>query len=233
VLGVTVHAVHAALRRVEHAPPHRGRRTVVPRATLEARLDRRARGVSEQTSAHYVKALVQLGNWLVSSKRAGTNLFAALSRPKVVENRRRRRVLDSGEVRRLVAAAGASPRSFRGLSGTDRAILYATAYYTAFRSGGLASLTPECFDLDGPVPAVTLPVRRDKGDGGLVNAMPPTSSRRSGPGSGASPEARPSGPDRGPPRSSPRRCCAPTSRRPASPTRSKGRTAPSSPTSTR
>ncbi len=116
--------------------------------------------------------MVQFGSWLVTSKRAGSNPFSTLSQPRVVENRHRRRILGSGDLRRLIAATRNSTRTFRGLSGEDRSLLYATAYYTAFRAGGVASLTPECFHLEDPIPAVTLPVRGNKARRELINAMP-------------------------------------------------------------
>src|SRR5262249_3432570 len=55
-----------------------------------------------------------------------------------------------------------SPRTFRGLTGTDRYHLYACACATGFRAGGLASLTPESFDLEGGLPVVTLAARHNK-----------------------------------------------------------------------
>jgi hypothetical protein len=55
----------------------------------------------------------------------------------------------AGELHRLQAAARDSGRTFRGLSGSDRAYLHATACGTGFRASALASLTPESFDLAG------------------------------------------------------------------------------------
>jgi integrase len=67
-----------------------------------------------------------------------------------------------GELRSLLAAAQVSERTFRGLTGWDRYHLYATACGTGFRASGLASLTPESFDLDTNSPTVTLAARHAK-----------------------------------------------------------------------
>lgn len=79
-----------------------------------------------------------------------------------VDVRRAQRKLDSDELRRLFDATRARERTFRGLSGTDRYMLYLTAVSTGFRAFGLANLTPEGFDLTPPSPVVTLPARYAK-----------------------------------------------------------------------
>jgi hypothetical protein len=63
-----------------------------------------------------------------------------------------------------------SPRVFRGLTGRDRAILYATAAASGFRVEELASLTPEAFDRFGEVPSVTL--RGDVAKNGRLACSP-------------------------------------------------------------
>jgi hypothetical protein len=50
--------------------------------------------------------------------------------------------------------------------------LYAVACGTGFRAGGLASLTPESFDLDAEAPTVTLAARSNKRGTGKVQPLP-------------------------------------------------------------
>lgn len=50
ILGVGVHAVHAAIKRLDHAPGHRGKRTILTRETVQKLLDRRSKGMSQQTA---------------------------------------------------------------------------------------------------------------------------------------------------------------------------------------
>ena len=101
------------------------------------------------------------------------NPFADVSPVKVVERRHALRELTGDEIRLLLTTAWNSTTVFRGLSGVDRAMLYATACGTGFRAGGLASLTPECFNLDDLRPSLTLPVRSDKSRRGKVQPVPP------------------------------------------------------------
>ena len=42
------------------------------------------------------------------------------------------------------------------MTGPDRAVLYLVAAASGFRAGELQVLTPECFDLDGDPPTVTV-----------------------------------------------------------------------------
>jgi hypothetical protein len=93
----------------------------------------------------------------------GQNPVAHLEPPNVeVDRRHDRRELDAEELRRLLAAARDSERTFRGLDGRDRFHLYAAACGTGFRAAALASLPPEAFDLDAEVPTVTLAAQRNK-----------------------------------------------------------------------
>jgi Phage integrase family len=73
----------------------------------------------------------------------------------------------------LLAAARDSGQTFRGLNGPDRFHLYAAACGTGFRASGLASLTPESFDLDADTPTVTLAARRNKSRKLKVQPLPP------------------------------------------------------------
>src|SRR4051794_19815756 len=80
--------------------------------------------------------------------------------------------LEADQLRRLLAAARDSARTFRGLYGFDRYHLYAAACGTGFRASALASLTPESFDL-GAQPTVTLAARWNKSRKLKVQPLPP------------------------------------------------------------
>jgi site-specific recombinase XerC len=134
---------------------------------------RAAAGLGDQTRAHYVRALRAFGRWLVRpGRRLAEDPFDGLGAPRVLERRRLRRELSAAELERLLATTQASGRAFRGLTGEARFHLYALACGTGFRAGGLAALTPACFDLAGEVPTATLPVRADKSRRGKVQPLP-------------------------------------------------------------
>lgn len=132
-----------------------------PRATVQTLADRLARGTSPETFNHHVRALRSFGRWLVRARRWGVNPFETLILLNTSTDRRHdRRELDADELRRLLAVALASNKTFRGLAGRDRWALYLTACGTEFRA--LAGLTPGDFDLSADFPAVELPARLSK-----------------------------------------------------------------------
>jgi len=113
--------------------------------------DRRRNGMSMATSNHYLRAIKSFIGWLVKDRRAPDNPLVVLSALPLTEQdkKHRRRALTDAEVVALVNAASASDRSFRGIPGTDRAMLYNLALNSGLRASELASLTPRSFDLDG------------------------------------------------------------------------------------
>lgn len=136
----------------------------------------RRAGMSLSTSNGYFRALRTFCLWLVRTKRVGENPIAGLSCIRVTEadRKRRRRNLSDVEVQALLDATRQSMKTFMGLSGPDRAMLYIIAINTGLRASELASLTPESFELDGEHPIVrcnggytkngaeaVLPLRRD------------------------------------------------------------------------
>lgn len=120
-------------------------------------LPRKAGGISAQTFNHYIAALKAFGNWLAGrARRVTQNPFRHLTKVNVeVDIRHARRPLVPDEFSRLLAAA-ATGRSFRGLGGADRRVLYLVAGYTGLRASELASLTPGSFALDADPPTVTV-----------------------------------------------------------------------------
>ena len=75
-------------------------------------------------------------------------------------------------LRHLLGVTRASLHVFRGLSGPDRFVLYATACGTGFRAAALASLTPEAFSFDDETPTVVLAARKNKNRKPRVQPIP-------------------------------------------------------------
>src|SRR5207249_3254603 len=125
--------------------------------------DRLCRARSMQTSNYYLSHFKSFCKWLVKDRRMRDNPLAHLEGGnEQIDRRHDRRELTGEELSRLLAVTRASTQSFRGLTGRDRFMLYATAAGTGFRASALASLTPESFALDDDPPIVTLAARRNK-----------------------------------------------------------------------
>jgi integrase len=174
LLGTTTTAVRGAVRRHELEATGKGPARRYPRATVEALIARRGRGMGVQTVNFYLHAVKQFCRWLVKDRRMGDNPLAHLQGANVKMDRRHdRRELTEDELRSLLSATRSSGHSFRGLGGLDRFALYATACGTGFRASALASLTPESFDLSGEVPTVTLAAQHNKSRKLKVQPLPP------------------------------------------------------------
>ena len=118
--------------------------------------DQRKIGLSPSTSNAYVTAVKSFGNWLLKDRRFLVNPFAHLSRVNQrVDVRVVRRILSRDELTYLISAAE-SGKSFRSLTGTDRAMLYLVAVFTGLRASELHSLTERSLNLQSEPPTVTL-----------------------------------------------------------------------------
>ena len=154
--------------------PHKRR---YPRETALA-LAAEARGVSGLSANTVVKhaaALRRFGRfvsrrcgWAVSPLDGLTAGSGGAGTPGKL-----RRPLTPDEAARLLAAALASKKSFRGLDGPARHDLYAVALGTGFRRAELASLTAESFRPDDPVPHVRLSAGADKRGVACEQPLPP------------------------------------------------------------
>ena len=114
------------------------------------------RALSVQTTNDYLQAVSQFCNWLVENERIERNPFDRVKKGNAERDRRHvRRVLDAGELARLIAATAAG-RNLKKLSGPERAMLYTVAAYTGYRASELAALTPRRFNLDGSPPSIDL-----------------------------------------------------------------------------
>lgn len=171
LLGVSGTAVAAAVRRHGLPAVGSGKARRFPRATVEALVLNKARGRGPETVNHFVRAAKGFCRWLVRAKRVGSNPLESLSLVNsAVDVRRARRELAADELHRLFDAARSSARTYRGLTGTDRYMLYLTAAGTGFRARALANLTPGDFDLAAPT--VTLPARFAKNRKTKVQPIP-------------------------------------------------------------
>jgi integrase len=160
---------HQAGQRRGGRPPKRR----FPRATVETLQGRLCEGASVETSNQYLGHLKAFGRWLVRDRRTVENPFTHLEAGNAAVDRRHDRCeLTSDELRQLLGVTRSSGRTFRGLAGPDRFALYATACGSGLRAGGLASLTPESFDLDADPPTVTLAARRNKSRVPRVQPLP-------------------------------------------------------------
>ncbi len=112
---------------------------VVLRETIQ--LLREAKGLSDQTHAHYVAALRQFGKWLADNNRTKKNPFEKLDTVTTIRQVRPRRELTSEELLTLLAATR-SGRKREKLSGVQRGWLYLVAAATGLRASELASIRP-------------------------------------------------------------------------------------------
>jgi integrase/recombinase XerC len=174
LLGIKPASFRTVVSKNRLAAEGNGKARRFPRATVEALRERVVRGASVETSNAYLSNLKSFCRWLVRERRMGETPVAHLEPGNTdVDRRHDRRELDAEELRRLLAAARDSERVFRGLTGRERYHLYATACGTGFRASGLASLTPENFDLAGDPPTVTLAARQNKSRKTKVQPLPP------------------------------------------------------------
>ncbi|MFO0847316.1 MAG: hypothetical protein U0871_01980 [Gemmataceae bacterium] len=174
VLGVSGAGLRAAIKR--HGLPAHGHGMArrLPRETVERLAALQARGWSPETANHHVRAARGFTRWLVKTQRLRDDPLATLGLVGTAADvRRGRRELTADQLRAVLAAAGASRRSFRGLGGPARRALYLTAAATGFRASALAGLTPAEFDLVADPPTVTLPARLNKSRRPKVQPFPP------------------------------------------------------------
>jgi integrase len=121
---------------------------------------------SARTRNRWAGALHQFGRWLVRDKKSASNPFDGLARQNIEADRRLiRRILDPDELLRLIAAARDSEGSFRGMTGPDRAVLYAVAAMTGRRLSALVAMrkTDVSFDAEtGRPTSITTSARLQK-----------------------------------------------------------------------
>ena len=110
-----------------------------------------AQGLSATTIRYYLGHLRQFCRWLRRTKRLAEDPLEGLLLPPLRQEQMRP-VLDDEEVAWLLEATQDSPRSFRGLAGPDRQMLYLLALFTGLRAGELRALRRDGLHLDAQPP---------------------------------------------------------------------------------
>ncbi len=117
--------------------------------------DLRERGLSLRTLNKRLVAVKRFIHWLLKEQRIQGNPIAHLNGFNAkLDARHERRALSIAEARALIESTQQSQAKRLGLSGPDRAMLYAVALGTGLRRNELASLTRESFDLQADQPTV-------------------------------------------------------------------------------
>src|SRR5262249_5333122 len=125
--------------------------------------ERREKDMGISTSNHYLTSAKGFTRWLTKTRPARwpSDPLACLFKLNAeTDIRRQRRDLSVDEAMRLLQAARASDKDFRGLTGYDRYLLYAVAFQSGLRAGELASLSPTSFVLDPEAPFIRLKAKR-------------------------------------------------------------------------
>ena len=118
--------------------------------------------LAQQTVNHYLRAVKQFANWLVTNRRTGDDRLTHLAGGNVkLDLRRERREIAEEELAWLLNTARNGKPSY-GLTGWQRFTLYATAMETGLRASELASLTPDHFDLQADPPIVRIDAKDEK-----------------------------------------------------------------------
>ena len=118
--------------------------------------DRRGKGLSRQTSNHYLRAIKQFTRWLARERRNHDDPLIHLAMLNVkVDRRHDRRALSAEEFTRLVEAAmfGAEVAS---IPGPDRAMMYILSAWTGYRKSEIGSLSKRSLRLDDDPPTVAV-----------------------------------------------------------------------------
>jgi len=104
-------------------------------------------GLSQRTTNFYARSIKHFTRWLVKFRRSQDDPLLPLSANRRVDNQRRsRRVISTSELASLVRSTRTSAKLFRGLNGSDRALLYLLASNTGLRASELASLKRSNFE---------------------------------------------------------------------------------------
>ncbi len=108
--------------------------------------------LSKASIQHHIRAVKMFSRWLMRNGRCRDDALAGLPVGGLIPKAERvhqRRPLSADELRELLAYARTAPARWN-MPGADRAMLYATAAGTGFRSNELRSLTPISFKMDEP-----------------------------------------------------------------------------------
>ncbi|QEG37725.1 Tyrosine recombinase XerD [Bythopirellula goksoeyrii] len=115
----------------------------------------KSKNLGRKTYNHYVQAIDSFCNWMLLTKRIGSNPLLGLERLNAeVDVRKKRRALTADEIALLVESARQSGIEIQCYDGETRARIYLLAYFTGLRRQELASLSRENFNLDTDQPTL-------------------------------------------------------------------------------
>jgi len=130
-------------------------------------------GGSNRTINYYLTAIRGFCRWLVVERRMSHDPLAHLKKlNEKTDVRVERRNLPFDQFARLIEAARQSERTFRRLTGRDRAMLYTMAAYTGLRASALASLKQMSVALEGSPPTITVDAAYTKGRRRDIQPLP-------------------------------------------------------------
>ena len=163
LLRVTPQSVRAMLARHNLSATGHGKARRYPRATVETLLSLQVRAMAPETCNHHIRAVRGFCRWMVRAKRLPFNPLDTIELlPTSKDTRRNRRELTTAELSTLLQVATASRRTYRGLDGEARSMLYRCAAVTGFRASALAGLIASDFHLTGSSPTIVLPAKLAK-----------------------------------------------------------------------
>ena len=119
------------------------------------------------TANYWLRTWKSFVRWLMDRGNLERNPFQSL-RPVPADPQRKRRAISPEDFAKLLDTTSKSKRTYRRLSGRDRALLYETAAATGLRAGELASLTRESIQAG----CVVLPPRATKNRQGARLPLP-------------------------------------------------------------
>jgi integrase len=155
-LGIHMGSVSRMLGRAGLKGQGQGRARRYSQEVVKSLQDCLCQATAATTCNHYLTAIKAFTRWLARNRRMGADPLAYLARQNVEVNlRHERRALRSELFERFIEATAAG-KTFRGLTGADRLVLYTLAAHTGFRAKELGSLEPASIDLASETPTVTV-----------------------------------------------------------------------------
>ncbi len=117
---------------------------------------RRGKNLSHRSLNARIIAVKAFATWCINHHRMTINPMSTVQKFNEAADRRKlRRPVDISVLNHLLAATESGPDR-RGVSGSDRAMLYRVLAATGFRIGEARSLTPRSLQLDGSEPAIVV-----------------------------------------------------------------------------
>src|SRR5262249_44008967 len=125
-----------------------------------------------RTIEAHATAVKAFSRWAWKNDRTADYSLNSLVKPSDPKDRRRiRRPLPAAELRTLIETTRTAP-TWRGVSGADRAMLYAIAAVSGLRRGEMLPLAPESFRLDDDLPVVVCEAGYTKNDEKAEQPLP-------------------------------------------------------------